>query len=122
MLHGERYVPNDITFEPGEAIRVITGPNSPANPTCARRLDFLDGQMGSFVPANSATLGLVDRILHASAHRMKSMPAIHIHVEMIEWHTPTTPHPAAYLILDEIGRGTMYDDAFPSPGRWLNTP
>ena len=36
-LHGERYVPNDVIFENGETVRVITGPTWPANPpTCAR--------------------------------------------------------------------------------------
>ena len=50
MLHGERYVPNDITFEPGEAIRVITGPNMSGKSTYLRQaaLIALMAQMGSF--------------------------------------------------------------------------
>ena len=56
MLRGERYVPNDITFEPGEAIRVITGPNMSGKSTYLRQaaLIALMAQMGSFVPATSA--------------------------------------------------------------------
>jgi DNA mismatch repair protein MutS len=114
MLHGERYVPNDITFEPGEAIRVITGPNMSGKSTYLRQaaLIALMAQMGSFVPASSAKLGLVDRIFT----RIGAQDEIHagqstFMVEMIEvaniLHHATS---RSLLILDEIGRGTSTYD------------
>ena len=114
MLHGERYVPNDITFEPGEAIRIITGPNMSGKSTYLRQaaLIALMAQMGSFVPATSATLGLVDRIFT----RIGAQDEIHagqstFMVEMIEvaniLHHATS---RSLLILDEIGRGTSTYD------------
>ena len=58
-LHGERYVPNDIIFEKGEIVRVITGPNMSGKSTYLRQaaLIVLMAQMGSFVPAISARIG-----------------------------------------------------------------
>ena len=114
MLHGERYVPNDITFEEGEAIRIITGPNMSGKSTYLRQaaLITLMAQMGSFVPATSATIGMVDRIFT----RIGAQDEIHagqstFMVEMIEvaniLHHATS---RSLLILDEIGRGTSTYD------------
>ena len=114
MLHGERYVPNDITFEQHEVIRVITGPNMSGKSTYFRQaaLIVLMAQMGSFVPAESAKMGLVDRIFT----RIGAQDEIHagqstFMVEMIEvaniLHHATS---RSLLILDEIGRGTSTYD------------
>jgi DNA mismatch repair protein MutS len=114
MLRGERYVPNDITFEKGEVIRVITGPNMSGKSTYLRQaaLIVLMTQMGSFVPAASAKIGLVDRIFT----RIGAQDEIHagqstFMVEMIEvaniLHHATS---RSLLILDEIGRGTSTYD------------
>jgi DNA mismatch repair protein MutS len=114
MLHGERYVPNDITFEQQEVIRVITGPNMSGKSTYLRQaaLIALMAQMGSFVPAASVKMGLVDRIFT----RIGAQDEIHagqstFMVEMIEvaniLHHAT---PRSLLILDEIGRGTSTYD------------
>lgn len=114
MLHADRYVPNDITFEPGEAIRIITGPNMSGKSTYLRQaaLITLMAQMGSFVPAESAIIGLVDRIFT----RIGAQDEIHagqstFMVEMIEvaniLHHATS---RSLLILDEIGRGTSTYD------------
>ncbi len=113
-LRGERYVPNDVVFEKGEIIRVITGPNMSGKSTYLRQtaLIVLMAQMGSFVPAGFARIGLVDRIFT----RIGAQDEIHagqstFMVEMIEaaniLHHAT---PRSLLILDEIGRGTSTYD------------
>lgn len=113
-LRGDRYVPNDIHFEAGEIVRVITGPNMSGKSTYLRQaaLIVLMAQMGSFVPAASARIGLVDRIFT----RIGAQDEIHagqstFMVEMIEaaniLHHATS---RSLLILDEIGRGTSTYD------------
>ena len=113
-LRGERFVPNDILFENGEIVRVITGPNMSGKSTFLRQtaLIVLMAQMGSFVPAGSARIGIVDRIFT----RIGAQDEIHagqstFMVEMIEaaniLHHATS---RSLLILDEIGRGTSTYD------------
>ena len=113
-LRDERFIPNDITFEPGEIVRVITGPNMSGKSTFLRQAAIITlmAQMGSFVPAASAKIGLVDRIFT----RIGAQDEIHagqstFMVEMIE--TANILHHAtsrSLLILDEIGRGTSTYD------------
>jgi DNA mismatch repair protein MutS len=114
FLSGERFVPNDITLEEGEIIRVITGPNMSGKSTYLRQaaLLCLMAQTGSYVPAQSATIGLVDRIFT----RIGAQDEIHagqstFMVEMLE--TANILHHAtgrSLLIFDEVGRGTSTYD------------
>jgi DNA mismatch repair protein MutS len=113
-LSGERFVPNDTIFEPGERIRILTGPNMSGKSTFLRQvaLIVLMAQMGSFVPVASARIGLVDRIFT----RIGAQDEIHagqstFMVEMVE--TANILHHAtqrSLLVLDEIGRGTSTYD------------
>lgn len=108
------FVPNDTIFEEGELIRLITGPNMSGKSTFLRQvaLIVLLAQVGCFVPADQAEIGIVDRIFT----RLGGQDEIHrgystFMVEMIE--TANILNHAtnrSLLILDEIGRGTSTYD------------
>ena len=114
LIPGKRFIPNDIQFEDGERIRVITGPNMSGKSTYLRQLALivLMAQMGSFVPAKHARLGIVDRIFT----RIGAQDEIHagqstFMVEMVEManilHNASN---RSLVILDEVGRGTSTYD------------
>ena len=114
LIPGKRFIPNDIQFEEGERIRVITGPNMSGKSTYLRQvaLIVLMAQMGSFVPAQHARLGIVDRIFT----RIGAQDEIHagqstFMVEMVEManilHNASN---RSLVILDEVGRGTSTYD------------
>jgi DNA mismatch repair protein MutS len=111
---GNRFVPNDAIFEEGERIRIITGPNMSGKSTFLRQvaLIILMSQMGSFVPVESAKIGLVDRIFtRIGAQDEIFAGQSTFMVEMVE--TANILHNAtnrSLLILDEIGRGTSTYD------------
>jgi len=110
----ERFVPNDAVLDKDEIIRIITGPNMSGKSTFLRQvaLIVLMAQMGSFVPAKAAKIGLVDRIFT----RIGAQDEIHagqstFMVEMIEAaNILHNASPRSLLILDEIGRGTSTYD------------
>jgi DNA mismatch repair protein MutS len=113
-LSDERFVPNDVVFEEGERVRIITGPNMSGKSTLIRQvaLIVLMAQVGSYVPADRARIGLVDRIFtRIGAQDEIAAGQSTFMVEMIE--TANILHhatPRSLLVLDEIGRGTSTYD------------
>ena len=113
-LSDAAFVPNDLRFDSSERILVITGPNMSGKSTFLRQaaLIVLMAQIGSFVPAESATLGLVDRIFtRIGAQDEIAAGQSTFMVEMVE--TANILHHAtsrSLIVLDEIGRGTSTYD------------
>ncbi len=112
---GERFVPNDLCFEPGrQQLLLITGPNMGGKSTYLRQsaLIVLMAQMGSFVPARQANLPITDRIftrIGASDNLARGRSTFL--VEMSEVATILNhATPSSLVLLDEIGRGTATFD------------
>jgi DNA mismatch repair protein MutS len=110
----ERFVPNDCHFDQQERIQIITGPNMSGKSTYLRQvaLIVLMTQVGSFVPAERARIGLADRIFtrigaHDELHAGRSTFMVEM-VEAAEILNHATGR--SLLILDEIGRGTSTYD------------
>jgi len=115
MNLGERFVPNDIRLDPEtDQVLIITGPNMAGKSTVMRQvaLIVLLAQMGSFVPAAEARIGVVDRIFTRVGasdilHRGQST----FMVEMTETANILRQATSKSLVLlDEIGRGTSTFD------------
>jgi DNA mismatch repair protein MutS len=109
LLHG--FVPNDLTLDrQAHRLVVLTGPNMAGKSTYLRQVALITilAQMGSFVPAAEATIGLVDRIFtrvgavdDIAAGRSTFLVEMHETAHIL--HNAT---PSSLLLLDEIGKGT----------------
>ncbi len=110
----EPFVPNDVHFSPHEEILIITGPNMAGKSTYLRQvaLIVLMAQIGSFVPADEARLGLVDRIFtRIGAQDEISAGQSTFMVEMVEAANLLNHATSrSLLVLDEVGRGTSTYD------------
>jgi DNA mismatch repair protein MutS len=111
---GTRYVPNDTHFDSMSRVHLITGPNMAGKSTYIRQVAIITlmAQIGSFVPADAATIGMVDRIFA----RIGAQDEIHagqstFMVEMVETARLLSGSTRrSLLILDEVGRGTSTYD------------
>lgn len=112
---GEQYVPNDITLDNNaQQIIVLTGPNMAGKSALLRQtaLIVLMAQMGSFVPAESAEIGIVDKIFtRVGANDNISVGESTFMVEMNEAASILNNLSERSLVLfDELGRGTSTYD------------
>jgi len=111
----EEFVPNDIHLDStDQQVLIITGPNMAGKSTILRQcaLTILMAQMGSFVPASKAVIGIVDRIftrVGASDDLGKGHSTFMVEMNetanILRYATPRS-----LVILDEIGRGTSTYD------------
>ena len=115
MAPGEEYVPNDIRMDSkGDQIIILTGPNMAGKSALLRQtaLIVLMAQIGSFVPATSASIGYFDKIFtRVGATDNISRGESTFMVEMLE--TSMIMHnlsARSLVLLDEIGRGTSTYD------------
>lgn len=112
---GEQYVPNDIKLDTEkQQIMIITGPNMAGKSALLRQtaLITLMAQMGSFVPADSAHIGLVDKIFtRVGASDNISLGESTFMVEMTEASDIlNNVTPRSLVLFDELGRGTSTYD------------
>ncbi|HET8771417.1 MAG TPA: DNA mismatch repair protein MutS [Gemmatimonadaceae bacterium] len=110
MMPRDQFIPNDVRLAPDERTIILTGPNMAGKSTILRQIGLLVlmAQMGSYVPAASARVGIADRVftrVGASDNLVRGQSTFM--VEMSETsailHTATE---RSLVLLDEIGRGT----------------
>ncbi|HEY4735148.1 MAG TPA: DNA mismatch repair protein MutS, partial [Gemmatimonadaceae bacterium] len=114
MMPREKFIPNDVTLSADARLIILTGPNMAGKSTVLRQVGLivLMAQVGSFVPASKAKIGIVDRLftrVGASDNLVRGQSTFM--VEMSETsailHTATK---RSLVLLDEIGRGTSTYD------------
>jgi DNA mismatch repair protein MutS len=114
MMPRESFIPNDLRFTDSERVLLVTGPNMAGKSTILRQIGLclVLAQMGSYVPADEAVIGIVDRLftrVGASDNLVEGQSTFM--VEMSE--TSAILHNASarsLVLLDEIGRGTSTYD------------
>ncbi len=114
-LSAEPFIPNDTFLDPAdEQVLIITGPNMGGKSTYLRQVALIAilAQMGSFVPAGSAEIGIVDRVFtRIGATDFLSVGQSTFMVEMLETaNILNNATPRSLILLDEIGRGTSTFD------------
>jgi DNA mismatch repair protein MutS len=114
LPEGERFVPNDAHLDGEGRVLVITGPNMSGKSVYIRQVALITlmAQIGSFVPAASARIGLADRIfVRAGASDDIAQGRSTFLVEMSETaYILRHATPRSLIILDEVGRGTSTYD------------
>ncbi len=122
----DRFVPNDLYLNATtHAVIVLTGPNMGGKSTYLRQaaLIAIMAQMGSFVPARSARLGIVDRVFtRIGAADNLARGRSTFMVEMTETAAIlNTATERSLILLDEVGRGTSTYDGLAIAGPALST-
>ena len=115
LQNAEPFVPNDLICNTTtDQLLILTGPNMGGKSTYLRQnaLIVLMAQMGSFVPADEAKVGLVDRVFtRVGASDNLARGRSTFMVEMIETaNILNTATPQSLILLDEVGRGTATFD------------
>lgn len=114
LTSGETFIPNDTCLDDNNRLMVLTGPNMAGKSTYMRQVAIivLMAQIGSFVPAKSARIGLVDQIFtRIGASDDISMGQSTFMVEMKEVSSILkNATRRSLLLLDEVGRGTSTYD------------
>ncbi|MDR7418348.1 MAG: DNA mismatch repair protein MutS [Armatimonadota bacterium] len=115
LLQGERFVPNDLVLDVRDrALLIVTGPNMAGKSTLLRQAALITimAQLGSFVPATSARIGLTDRIFtrvgaadDLTAGRSTFLVEMQEVARILSGATSRS-----LIILDEVGRGTSTYD------------
>lgn len=110
MLRDDRFVPNDITVSPDQRLLLITGPNMAGKSTVIRQVALITllAQIGSFVPAKRARIGVVDQIFSrvgASDNLARGQSTFMVEMSEVA-RILTNATSRSLIILDEIGRGT----------------
>src|SRR6185436_12840717 len=114
MMPREKFIPNDVRLTDAARMIILTGPNMAGKSTILRQtgLIVLMAQMGSFVPAATARIGVVDRVftrVGASDNLVRGQSTFM--VEMTETSAILRNATRRSLVLlDEIGRGTSTYD------------
>ena len=107
---GPSFVPNDLELTPERFLLVVTGPNMAGKSTYARQaaLLVLLAQIGSYIPAQAAHIGIVDRIFtRVGAADLLARGMSTFMLEMTETaHILRHATARSLIILDEVGRGT----------------
>ena len=115
MLKGSMFVPNDTTLNTdGDRMLIITGPNMAGKSTYMRQVALITlmAQIGSFVPASSAHIGIVDKIftrVGASDDIASGQSTFMLEMNEVS-HILKNATANSLIILDEIGRGTSTFD------------
>ena len=111
---GRPFVRNDCFLQPNERIWLVTGPNMAGKSTFLRQnaLITILAQVGSYVPADYAEIGIVDKIFSrvgAADDLFRDQSTFM--VEMLETaHILKQATPRSFVIMDEVGRGTSPSD------------
>ncbi|TFK57401.1 hypothetical protein OE88DRAFT_1691084 [Heliocybe sulcata] len=114
LTAGRVFTPNSVQIEPSSRLQIITGPNMAGKSTLLRQTALITilAQAGSFVPAESATIGIVDRLFsRVGARDDLFRDQSTFMVEMLEASEILRRATSkSMVIMDEVGRGTTVRD------------
>ena len=114
LLDDKQFVPNDVCLSQSQQLLIITGPNMAGKSVFMRQVAIVTllAHIGSFVPANKAEIGLVDRIfVRSGAGDAIAQGLSTFMVEMVETaQILNLASDKSLVIMDEIGRGTTTYD------------